>query len=70
MILICNDRPAAQASVRALREYSDPLSLVRLARLHGGAREARETLLASDAWQAATVRLAHVVDPPELKLDA
>jgi len=30
----------------------------------------RETLLASEAWQAATERLRHVFDVPQLKLDA
>jgi len=70
MILICNDRPAAQASVRALREYSNPLSLVRLVRLHGAGGQVRETLLASEEWQAATAALGHVVDPPALELDA
>lgn len=70
MVLVCNDRPAASATVAALREYSNPLSLVRLARLHGTAHVMRETLLASDEWQAATERLQHGLDIPALKLDA
>jgi beta-N-acetylhexosaminidase len=70
MVLVCNDRPAASATVAALREYSNPLSLVRLARLHGTGHVMRETLLASDEWQAAVERLQHGLDVPELKLDA
>ena len=70
MVLICNDRLAASAAVGALREYSSPLSLVRLARLHGTGHRVRETLLASDEWQAAVSRLAHGLDVPELTLDA
>ena len=70
MVLICNDRPAAQSAVRALADYSNPLSLVRLARLHGTGGELRETLMASEAWQTASERMAHVIDRPELRLDA
>jgi beta-N-acetylhexosaminidase len=70
MILICNDRPAASAAVATLREYSNPLSLVRLARLHGTAHVLRETLLASDSWQTAVDHLTHGLDRPALELDA
>lgn len=70
MILICNDRPAAQAAVASLRDYSNPLSLVRLARLHGTGQVLRETLLASDEWQEATERLQLVLGRPPLELNA
>ncbi len=70
MVLICNDRPAASATVAALRDYSNPLSLVRLARLHGTGKLARQSLLASEEWHIAVDRLQHWQDPPELKLDA
>ena len=70
MILVCNDRPAASATVAALRDYSNPLSLVRLARLHGTEHVLRETLLASERWQVARESLAHLQDRPSLDLDA
>jgi beta-N-acetylhexosaminidase len=70
MVLVCNDRPAASTTVAALREYSNPLSLVRLARLHGTGHVMRESLLASEEWHVATDRLHHWLDRPELKLDA
>ena len=70
MVIVCNDRPAASATVGAFREYSNPLSLVRLARLHGTRHVLRESLLASDEWRAATERLAHGLDIPALRLDA
>jgi len=70
MILICNDRPAAMAAVASLRDYSNPLSLVRLARLHGTGHVMRETLLASDEWQSATNRLNEGLNRPALQLDA
>ena len=70
MVLVCSDRPAASAAVAALRDYSNPLSLVRLARLHGTGKVMRESLLASEEWQIAADRLQHWLDRPELKLDS
>jgi len=70
MVLVCNDRPAASATVASLQEYSNPLSLVRLARLHGTGKLQRESLLASEEWHIAADRLQHWLDRPELKLDA
>ncbi|MDA0679378.1 MAG: beta-N-acetylhexosaminidase [Proteobacteria bacterium] len=70
MILVCNDRPAAMAAVASLRDYSNPLSLVRLARLHGTGHVMRETLLASDEWQAATGRINEGMGRPALRLNA
>jgi beta-N-acetylhexosaminidase len=70
MVLVCNDRPAARKTVAALRDHSNPLSLVRLARLHGTGHMLRESLFASDEWLAARAELEHWAEPPELKLDA
>ena len=70
MILICNDRPAAQATVSSLEEYSNPLSLVRLARLHGTGQVLRESLLASEEWHAAAKRFMDWQDRPPLELNA
>jgi len=70
MILVCNDRDAAQQAVDALAGYSNPLSLVRLARLHGTGHPMRETLLASDEWVSINKRFAHWSERPELHLDA
>ena len=70
MILVCNDRPAAKAAVASLREYSNPLSLVRLARLHGTGHVLRETLLSSDEWQTASSRISEGLGRPTLTLDA
>lgn len=70
MVLICNDRDAARRTVSMLADYSNPLSLVRLARLHGTGHVLRETLLAGDEWQAAAEALQHGIEPPALTLDA
>ncbi len=70
MVLICNDRPAARRAVLELREYSNPLSLVRLARLHGTGHTMRESLMASDEWRTISAELSKWTDPPELELNA
>jgi beta-N-acetylhexosaminidase len=70
MILVCNDRDAAHETVDALNSYSNPLSLVRLARLHGTGSLLREELLANEQWQAINQRFAHWSDRPEFHLDA
>lgn len=70
MVPVCNDRDAAHEVVDALNEYSNPLSLVRLARLHGTGHPLRETVLASDKWQAIHERFSHWSDRPEFHLDA
>lgn len=70
MVLICNDRPSAQAAVASLSEYSNPPSLVRLARLHGTGEVHRESLLASEEWQLAAKRLTGWQDRPPLELNA
>lgn len=70
MILVCNDRDAAHQAVDALNAYTNPLSLVRLARLHGTGNLLREELLASEQWQTVNKRFAHWSDRPEFHLDA
>jgi len=70
MILICNDRDAARQAVEGLADYSDPLSLVRLARLHGTGHPLRESLLASDEWASVNQQFARWSERPELHLDA
>jgi beta-N-acetylhexosaminidase len=68
MILTCNDRAATCSTVAALNDYSNPLSLVRLARLHGTAQPLRESLQASEQWQAANRLFSAWNERPELQL--
>lgn len=70
MVLVCNDRSAALQAVQALNDYSNPLSLVRLARLHGTGHVLRESLLAGDAWQQANSAVAQWSERPQFELDA
>ena len=70
MVLVCNDRMAAQKTVTALQDYSNPLSLVRLARLHGTGSTLRESLLAGEQWQAANRRFTRLSERPDFQLNA
>lgn len=70
MVLICNDRGGALEAVQALKNFSNPLSLVRLARLHGTGHPLRESLLASDEWHDANAQLSGWRERPQLELDA
>ena len=70
MVLVCNDRDAAHEAVDALGGLSNPLSLVRLARLHGTGHPLRESLLASEAWQTINERFHDWNERPEFHLDA
>jgi beta-N-acetylhexosaminidase len=70
MVLVCNDRRRAEQAVQSLNDYSNPLSLVRLARLHGTGHALRETLRASELWQQANSALARWTERPQLELDA
>jgi len=70
MVLVCNDRRRAEQAVQALNDYSNPLSLVRLARLHGTSHALRETLRASELWRQANAAFARWTERPNLELDA
>jgi beta-N-acetylhexosaminidase len=70
MVLICNNRPAALQTLDALRHWDEPVSKVRLARLHGRALKSSSELRASAQWQSCVQAIMHCMDRPVLKLDA
>jgi beta-N-acetylhexosaminidase len=65
---VCNDRAAAIALLDSLKQKPDPVSLMRLARLHG--REPGSSSLAADPrWQAAVASAHELEQRPELRLE-
>lgn len=70
MVVVCNDRDAARAAVAALEDFSNPPSLVRLARLHGGRSGAYASLRTDDDWCNAVEQLTKWAERPVLELDA
>jgi beta-N-acetylhexosaminidase len=70
MVPVCNNRPAVEQVLSALRPTIDPVSQVRLARLHGRSGVSRAVLHALDEWQASERTIRGAMERPPLKLDA
>ena len=67
VLLVCNDRLASEQVAEALTQHSNPVSQVRLARMHGRRRDgAAETSRVAEA----AARIARLQDSPTLKLNA
>jgi len=69
MILVCNQPEAADRVLDSLRDYADPASQVRLARLHGRGGDAWDTLQASAAWRRAVEAVGGYDADPLLDMD-
>jgi beta-N-acetylhexosaminidase len=70
LVPICNDRAAVLATLEELHGESDPLSQVRLVRLHGRAAPARLELQQSPRWIECRAAVDRVRDTPSLQLNA
>jgi beta-N-acetylhexosaminidase len=70
LLPICNDRAAVQATLEELAGVADPLSQVRLVRLHGRPMPNRAELLASVRWQECRAAVDQTRDAPSLQLNA
>lgn len=70
MLVLCNDRAAAGASVDEIDAPAEPVSQVRLMRLHGRPAPDRAALVASARWQAAVALVEDIRGKPELTLRA
>jgi len=67
---LCNDRDAVLGVLDELAGESDPLSQVRLARLHGRPMPGLYALQQSARWQECRGAVDHCRDAPRLQLDA
>jgi hypothetical protein len=71
VLAICNDRSGVLETLDELAGEADPLSQVRLVRLHGRPTPpGREALAALPRWQECHAAVSHCRDAPELRLDA
>jgi beta-N-acetylhexosaminidase len=66
---VCNDRKAVVKLLTGLRVTPDPVSSLRLARLHGKPATSRAELLASARWQDCRSAIDRCLAPPALALD-
>lgn len=70
VLSLCNDRQGVLQVIDSLRGSGDPLSQVRMARLHGKPGATREALLASPQWRACEGAVKGCMERPDLRLDA
>jgi beta-N-acetylhexosaminidase len=70
LLPICNDRPAVLATLAELEGAADPLSQVRLVRLHGRPMPEREQLRKTAQWAECQRAIDHCRDAPSLQLNA
>lgn len=68
MVLVCNNQEAAAKVLEALADYSDPVSQMRLVRMHGRQALSREQLHQEPRWQAAVRMLSDYDENPPLSL--
>jgi beta-N-acetylhexosaminidase len=70
MVPVCNNRQGVLQVIESLQGTEDPVSQVRLARLHGKAAKDRLALRQTDDWQACERSVKACMQRPELKLNA
>lgn len=70
ILSVCNDRAAVLATLDGLEGESDPVSQVRLVRLHGRPGPDWDSLLAGERWAQCRAAVDHCRDAPSLQLDA
>lgn len=70
VLSVCNDRQGVLQVIDSLRGSGDPLSQVRMARLHGKPGLTREALHASIDWQACEGAVKGCLERPDLRLNS
>jgi len=70
VLSVCNDRKGVLQVIESLRGSGDPLSQVRMVRLHGKPAPTRVALRASAEWQACETAVRACMERPELKLNS
>lgn len=70
VLSLCNDRQGVLQVIESLRGSGDPLSQVRMVRLHGKPAPTRAALRASAEWLACETAVRACMERPELKLNS
>nr|WP_298725610.1 beta-N-acetylhexosaminidase [uncultured Steroidobacter sp.] len=70
VLSLCNDRQGVLQVIDSLRGSEDPLSQVRMARLHGKPGLSREALYASRDWQTCEGAVKGCMERPDLRLNS
>ncbi len=69
MILVCNNRQGAVAVLEALVDHQDPVSQMRLLRMHGRQGISRDEMHLDPRWRAAVDTIASYDESPSLSLN-
>jgi beta-N-acetylhexosaminidase len=69
MVLVCNHTQAAQQVLESLENYINPVSQMRLIRMHGRGKIERQQLMASEQWRSVVDKIKQLDDSPNLELD-
>jgi beta-N-acetylhexosaminidase len=69
MVLICNNRAGAIEVVQSIYDYVDPVSVTRLARMHGRKELNRQSLQKMQRWHQVSTDLQKYLDNPNLELN-
>ncbi len=70
MVPVCNNRQGVLQVIESLRGSEDPVSQVRLARLHGKPAKDRLALRQTEDWQTCERSVKACMERPDLKLNA
>lgn len=69
VLSLCNNRQGVLQVIDSLRGSGDPLSQIRMARLHGKPTLTRDVLFASAQWQTCEGAVRSCLERPRLELD-
>lgn len=69
MVLVCNHPEGAAVVLEHLKDYSNPVSQMRLMRMHGKEAVSREELLSSDRWKNAVEMVKLLDENPWYEMD-
>ncbi len=69
MVLVCNNRLGAGQALEALLEHCDPVSQMRLVRMHGRHAVSRKDLHLDPRWKEAVTAIGKFEESPSLSLD-
>jgi len=70
VLSLCNDRKGVLQVIESLQGTGDPLSQVRMVRLHGKPGPTRSALRASAEWQTCEAAVRGCMERPDLKLNS
>jgi len=69
MVLVCNHPQAAAQVLQSLETYDNPVSQVRLIRMHGRGHSDWQTMQDSEEWKKAAEQMARLDDSPWLEMN-